>query len=304
MPDSPARCPVRDWASDYDIFDPDYVRDPAPVWEELRARCPIARTERWGGSWLPTRYEHLQKMARMVPALSSASPLVVPPSPEMLEILEAETETHGETSRTPPITSDPPRHRPYRRLIMPLFSPHAVEAHIPYTRDLCNRLIDGFIEDGQADAAADYAQQITPRVIAHILGIDPARADEFVAWVRGVLEFGLTEPAQMLEYRARIRGFFQEMVTERRRQPRSDAISMLIEAEAEGEKLTDYRILGMCTLLLIAGIDTTWSAISSSLLHFATHAGTGRGSAPSRSSCRWRWRSCCASIRPSPWAAS
>ena len=134
MTDSPARCPVRDWASDYDIFDPDYVRDPAPVWKELRERCPIAHTERWGGSWLPTRYEHLQKMVKMVPALSSASPLVVPPSPEMIEILEAETEKHGETSRTPPITSDPPRHRPYRRIIMPLFSPHAVEKHIPYTR--------------------------------------------------------------------------------------------------------------------------------------------------------------------------
>ena len=271
MTDSPARCPVRDWASDYDIFDPDYVRDPAPVWKELRERCPIAHTERWGGSWLPTRYEHLQKMVKMVPALSSASPLVVPPSPEMIEILEAETEKHGETSRTPPITSDPPRHRPYRRIIMPLFSPHAVEKHIPYTRDLCNGLIDGFIGEGRADAAADYAEQITPRVIAHILGIDPARADEFVTWVRGVLEFGLTEPEQMVEYRTRIRTFFQEMVTERREQPRGDAISMLIASEAEGEKLTDYRILGMCSLLLIAGIDTTWSAISSSLLHFATH---------------------------------
>ncbi|MCY4501498.1 MAG: cytochrome P450 [Alphaproteobacteria bacterium] len=271
MTDSPARCPVRDWASDYDIFDPDYVRDPAPVWKELRERCPIAHTERWGGSWLPTRYEHLQKMVKMVPALSSASPLVVPPSPEMIEILEAETEKHGETSRTPPITSDPPRHRPYRRIIMPLFSPHAVEKHIPYTRDLCNGLIDGFIGEGRADAAADYAEQITPRVIAHILGIDPARADEFVTWVRGVLEFGLTEPEQMVEYRTRIRTFFQEMVTERRETPRGDAISMLIASEAEGEKLTDYRILGMCSLLLIAGIDTTWSAISSSLLHFATH---------------------------------
>ena len=271
MTDSPARCPVRDWASDYDIFDPDYVRDPAPVWKELRERCPIAHTERWGGSWLPTRYEHLQKMVKMVPALSSASPLVVPPSPEMIEILEAETEKHGETSRTPPITSDPPRHRPYRRIIMPLFSPHAVEKHIPYTRDLCNGLIDGFIGEGRADAAADYAEQITPRVIAHILGIDPGRADEFVTWVRGVLEFGLTEPEQMVEYRTRIRAFFQEMVTERREQPRDDAVSMLIASEAEGEKLTDYRILGMCSLLLIAGIDTTWSAISSSLLHFATH---------------------------------
>ena len=271
MTDSPGRCPVHDWASDYDIFDPDYVRDPAPVWKELRERCPIAHTERWGGSWLPTRYEHLQKMVKMVPALSSASPLVVPPSPEMIEILEAETEKHGETSRTPPITSDPPRHRPYRRIIMPLFSPHAVEKHIPYTRDLCNGLIDGFIGEGRADAAADYAEQITPRVIAHILGIDPARADEFVTWVRGVLEFGLTEPEQMVEYRTRIRTFFQEMVTERRETPRGDAISMLIASEAEGEKLTDYRILGMCSLLLIAGIDTTWSAISSSLLHFATH---------------------------------
>ena len=271
MTDNPGRCPVHDWASDYDIFDPDYVRDPAPVWKELRGRCPIAHTERWGGSWLPTRYEHLQKMVKMVPALSSASPLVVPPSPEMIEILEAETEKHGETSRTPPITSDPPRHRPYRRIIMPLFSPHAVEKHIPYTRDLCNGLIDGFIGDGRADAAADYAEQITPRVIAHILGIDPGRADEFVTWVRGVLEFGLTEPEQMVEYRTRIRTFFQEMVTERREQPRGDAISMLIQSEAEGEKLTDYRILGMCSLLLIAGIDTTWSAISSSLLHFATH---------------------------------
>ena len=271
MTDSPERCPVEDWASDYDIFDPGYVRDPAPVWKELRGRCPIARTERWGGSWLPTRYEHLQQMVKMVPALSSASPLVVPPSPEMMEILEAETEKHGETSRTPPITSDPPRHRPYRRLIMPLFSPHAVEGYIPYTRTLCNRLIDGFVADGRADAAADYAEQITPRVIAHILGIDPARAEEFVGWVRGVLEIGLTEPEEMVRCRTAIRTFFQEMVTERRRNPCGDAISMLIDSEAEGEKLTDYRILGMCSLLLIAGIDTTWSAISSSLYHFATH---------------------------------
>ena len=271
MTDSPERCPVEDWASDYDIFDPGYVRDPAPVWKELRGRCPIAHTERWGGSWLPTRYEHLQQMVKMVPALSSASPLVVPPSPEMIEILEAETEKHGETSRTPPITSDPPRHRPYRRLIMPLFSPHAVEGYVPYTRTLCNRLIDGFVADGRADAAADYAEQITPRVIAHILGIDPARAEEFVGWVRGVLEIGLTEPEEMVRCRTAIRSFFQEMVTERRRNPCGDAISMLIDSEAEGEKLTDYRILGMCSLLLIAGIDTTWSAISSSLYHFATH---------------------------------
>ena len=269
MTDAPETCPVHDWASDYDIFDPGYVRDPAPVWDELRARCPIAHTERWGGSWLPTRYEDLQQLVRMVPALSSRSAVVVPPSPELREVLVAEAKKYG--SENPPITADPPEHRPFRRLILPFFSPHAVEQQVPYTRALCNSLIDGFIGEGRADAAADYAQQITPRVIAHVLGIDPARADEFVEWVRGILELGQTQPEMRIKYRGIIRDFFQEMVAERRKNPGDDAISTLIEAEVEGEKLDDYKIVGVCFLLLVAGIDTTWSSISASLLHFATH---------------------------------
>ncbi|MDE0456780.1 MAG: hypothetical protein OXI15_05765, partial [Chromatiales bacterium] len=153
MADAPDTRPVHDWATDYDIFDPDYVRDPAPVWGDLRSRCPIARTQRWGGSWMPTRYEDLRKMAKMVPALSSRSPVVVPPSPELREVVVAEAKMYG--SEAPPITSDPPEHKPYRRLILPFFSPHAVAERVPYTRELCHRLVDGFIAEGRADAAAD-----------------------------------------------------------------------------------------------------------------------------------------------------
>ncbi len=269
MTDAPETCPVHDWATDYDIFDPDYVRDPAPVWDDLRERCPIAHTGRWGGSWMPTRYEDLQQLVKMVPALSSRSAVVVPPSPELREVLVAEAKKYG--SENPPITADPPEHQPFRRLILPFFSPRAVEEQIPYTRALCNSLIDGFAAKGEADAAADYAQQITPRVIAHVLGIDPARAGDFVTWVRGILELGQTQPEMRIKYRGIIRDFFQEMVTERRKNPRGDAISTLIEAEVEGEKLDDYKVVGVCFLLLVAGIDTTWSSISASLLHFATH---------------------------------
>ena len=269
MTDAPETCPVHDWATDYDIFDPGYVRDPAPVWDDLRERCPIAHTERWGGSWMPTRYEDLQQLVKMVPALSSRSAVVVPPSPELREVLVAEAKKYG--SENPPITADPPEHQPFRRLILPFFSPRAVEEQIPYTRSLCNSLIDGFAAKGEADAAADYAQQITPRVIAHVLGIDPARAGDFVTWVRGILELGQTQPEMRIKYRGIIRDFFQEMVTERRKNPRGDAISTLIEAEVEGEKLDDYKVVGVCFLLLVAGIDTTWSSISASLLHFATH---------------------------------
>lgn len=260
-------CPVSDWATDYDIFDPEYVRDPAPVWKDLRGRCPVAHTERHGGSWLPTRYGDLQAMVKMVPALSSRSVTVVPPPPEMREQLVTEAKQYG--SESPPITSDPPEHKAFRRLILPFFSPHAVEAHIPHTRALCNSLIDGFIANGETDAASDYAQQITPRVIAHVIGIDPNRSDDFVEWVRGLLEFGQTQPELRIKYRAVIREFFAEMVAERRRNPKDDAISRLIAAEVDGEKLSDYTVVGICVLLLVAGIDTTWSSIGSSLWHFA-----------------------------------
>ena len=80
-----------DWAGDYDIFDPQYVNDPYGIWDELRQSCPIAHTDRWGGSWLPTRYDDLQAMVRMVPALSSKSPAVIPPSPELREELVPES---------------------------------------------------------------------------------------------------------------------------------------------------------------------------------------------------------------------
>ena len=91
--------PVTDWTTDYDIFDPGYVRDPVLIWNKLRQECPIAHTDRWGGSWLPTRYEDMQAFVRMVPELSSKEPLVVPP-----QELDPESE-HAEVA-APPITSD------------------------------------------------------------------------------------------------------------------------------------------------------------------------------------------------------
>lgn len=262
-------CPVHDWATDYDVMDPGYIRDPAPVWRELRDRCPIAHTTRWGGSWLPTRYEDVREMARATPTLSNRAPGVIPPAPEMREILIAEVKEFG--SELPPISSDPPEHKPYKQLILPLFSPAAVESYRPFTEKLAHGMIDRFIETGRADAAVDYAQQIPPRVIAHIIGIDGARADEFTEWVRGIIELGQTDPEARLKYRRLIRGFFQKMIDERRHAPRDDAISKLMAAEVDGAPLSDYSVIGVCFLLLVAGIDTTWSSIGAALWHFATH---------------------------------
>jgi cytochrome P450 len=252
--------PVQDWASDYDIFDPSFVTDPHPVWSALRPSCPVARTERWGGSWMPTRFADVDAIAHDVGHFSSTEITVTPPV----------AVDYGGV-KAPPITSDPPEHAWARRLILPAFSPRAVERYVEPTRELCRSLLDGFVGTGKADAAGQYAQQIPPRVIAELLGIDPARADDFTEWVRGVLELGLQDPELRLRYREKIISFFAAEVEARRRQPDDNFISYLLAQEVDGQPVPVNHVIGTCNLLLVAGIDTTWSSIGSALWHLARH---------------------------------
>jgi cytochrome P450 len=253
--------PVRSWVDDYDIFDPEYVLDPYPIWQDLRGECPVAHSDRWGGSHLPTRYEDVKAVAHDVEHFSSTEVTVTPPPADQAP----------SNIKAPPITSDPPEHHWARRLILPAFAPKAVERHEPYTRELCGRLIDGFLADGRTDAAANYAQQIPPRVIAHMLGIPETMSDEFTEWVRGVLELGLADPVVRLKYRDKIIEYFTQCVEERKAEPTDDFITEMLQSEVDGAPVPDHHVIGTCNLLLIAGIDTTWSSIGSALWHLASH---------------------------------
>ncbi|MBT5904196.1 MAG: cytochrome P450 [Acidimicrobiaceae bacterium] len=261
----PERCPVSDVTTDYDMFDADYLRDPFTAWAEMRDRCPIAHTDRYGGSWLPTKYDDLQAMAKMVPELSSKSPIVID-LPEAL----VKGDSTGYNAAAP-ITADPPEQNWTRRALLPHFTPKGIAAETEYTKRLCHELIDGFIENGSCDAAVDYAQQIPPRVIAKKLGVDASMVDDFIEWVRGVLELGLQQPELRAKYRDIIRDFFAAEVADRRANPKDDLITALCETEHEGGFLPDEVVIGMCNLQLVAGIDTTWSSIGSALWHLASH---------------------------------
>ncbi|HEC09528.1 MAG TPA: cytochrome P450 [Acidimicrobiales bacterium] len=252
--------PVEDWCTDYDIFDPGYIRDPFPIWDQLRGECPIAHSDRWSGSWLPTRYSDIHAIAHDPGTFSSDEITVAP--------LEGGP---ADGVKAPPITSDPPEHTWARRLILPAFAPRAVEAYRDYTVALCGELIDGFIDRGRADAASEYAQQIPPRVIAHLLGVPPEMSDEFTEWVRGVLELGLTDPEIRMKYRAILMDFLWAQVNDRKANPRDDLITRLLQSEVDGEPVPDTHVVGTCNLILIAGIDTTWSSIGAALWHLAQH---------------------------------
>jgi cytochrome P450 len=255
--------PVKDWATDYDLFAHEYVVEPYPIWDDLRERCPVAHTDRLGGSWLPTRYEDVCAFARNPQAFSSRSVTVFPP----VDSGNAAYDAVG----APPISSDPPEHTWARRLILPAFAPRVVETYEPITRDLCRRLVNGFVERGRADAARDYAQQIPVRIIGQMLGVPLEMADTFVGWVRGVLELGATDVELRLESRNALITFLIGQLEARRAQPTDDLISQLMAAEVDGEPVPPHHIIGTCFLLVVAGIDTTWSSIGSALWHLATH---------------------------------
>ena len=258
--------PVVDPLTDYDIFDPKFVVDPFPVMREIReSACPIAHTERWGGSWMPTRYEDVVAIAQEFDVFTSQQVLVTPPP-------AVEDAGPYAAVAAPPITSDPPEHHWHRRLILPFFAPQAVAAFEQGTRELCNSLIDGFIERGGADAAADYAQQIPVRVISTMLGVPSDMSDTFTGWVRGVLETGLTNPEVRTASWQAIIEYFVAQITDRRANPReNDLITTLLDAEVDGQKVPVEYVLGVCNLMLVAGVDTTWSAIGASLWHLAQH---------------------------------
>ena len=251
--------PVENWTTDYDLFDHDYVADPYPIWDDLREQCPIAHSERFGGSWLPTTYADVAAMAHDVEHFSSRHVGVVPPPPDVDVVLHL-----------PPISADGDEHKWTRRLLLPWFSHRRVDGYEPFTRDLCNRLIDGFIETGRGDAAAGYAQQIPVRVIAQVLGVPDDMSDTFTGWVRDVLEFAHDERRREAGAEA-IGLYLFEQVQRRKTEPGDDLISELLHTEIEGEEITDEIVLGIAALTLIAGVDTTWSAIGSSMWHLATH---------------------------------
>jgi cytochrome P450 len=268
MATAEARPPVEDWATDYDIFDPQYYTDPGPIWADLRERCPVAHTERWGGSFIATRYEDVETMARMVPELSNEEFTVVPAVP----LVDPDT---GEVLRAkpvaPPISSDPPFHGVARRLLLQAFSPQAVARFEPYTEDLAHRLIDEFIDKGQCDAAVQYAQQIPPKVISHLMGLDETMGDTFIEWVRGVLEIGATNPEVRVATGLQMYRFWSQEIERRRAEPTGDFINWLMEQDLDGEPMDDEHVRTTCGLLLVAGIDTTWSSIGAALWHLATH---------------------------------
>jgi hypothetical protein len=254
--------PVSDWASDFSHMEPEWSADPYSIQDDLRQRCPIAHTDRFGGGWLPTRYEDVAAIAYDTEHFTSRSIIMgnFRPPRELAPI-----------GGSPPITSDPPFHRDARKLLLPAFTKTAVDKLEPATRMFCHSLIDDLDRRDVVDAARDYAQHIPARVIADMLGFPPEDGPKFREYVASRLEGVNLPQAERVTRMSALFYYLLAQVNDHLENPRDDLTTLLINAELHGRTLTPAHVVGTMTLLLIAGVDTTASAIGASLWHLAAN---------------------------------
>lgn len=254
-----AHPPVTDWVHDFDHTDPQWTENPFPIWDELRAASPVVHTKRFLGCYLPTTYEAVREIANDTEHFSSRRIIVRDVRPEITS-----------KNAAPPITSDPPQHKPAKQLLLPPFTPDAMKKLEPRVRAICNELIDDFIAEKSVDAAARYTKHIPVRAIAHMLGIPESDSELFINWIHMILELGIKDESKLLQAVQEMSAYFGGHIQARKNKPTDDLISYLMNArDKDGNPLEDTHVLGSLRLLLIAGIDTTWSAIGSSLWHLA-----------------------------------
>ncbi len=260
--------PVSDFATDFDHADPNYNVNAPEIWRDLReSGCPVAHSNRYGGMWVPITHDTVHDVAYDVDHFTSRAVVVAVGRPGDLAL-------PAPIGAAPPITSDPPFHGMARRLLLPAFAPKKIEPWEPEVRVLCRRLLDeiGDVTPGETviDAAVQYAQNIPVNVIGRMLGFPEADEALFRKFVHDVIE-RITEEPGTRDGMDDLGNYILAQIHDHRLNPRDDLTNYLINVEIDGQPVADDIAGGMIILLLIAGIDTTWSAIGSSLWHLAQH---------------------------------
>ena len=242
--------------SEYDHHDPDITLENVhESWDTLRAQCPIGRSDAYGGMWVVTGYAEAHQIFHD-PETFSSTPLIIPPFPQAMKMV--------------PVEIDPPDHFKYRTLVATPFSPRHAERMVEPLRLIVNRLIDDFIEAGECDVYQTLATPYPTLMGTIMLGLPDSDAKLFEEWTHKIIHMSATDFEVAGEAVIELYSYFYALLEDRRANPCGDMMSLLAEAELDGEKLTDEELMGFCLLLLIASIDTSQKAIGSMLWELAT----------------------------------
>lgn len=175
------------------------------------------------------------------------------------------------------LVSDPPDHTRLRALVQKAFTPRMIDQLRPRIIAVIGELLERVAErDGQFDLIADLAYPLPVVVIAELLGVPPEDRSVFHEWsslLAASLDPLVSADLMSRVYPAReaLHTYLRGIIAERRREPRSDLISALVRVEEAGDVLSEPELVVMCTLLLIAGHETTVNLIGNGTLALLRH---------------------------------
>jgi cytochrome P450 len=248
---------------------PEVRANPYPFYAHLRAQDPVHWDEEHG-FWVLTRYADIASVYQN-PRFSRAQGLRsgferLPESEQ--SIAEPVYRCFSKTM----FYSDPPYHTRLRGLVNSAFTPTAVERMRPYVQQTVDALLDAVQNTGKMDAIHDFANPLPILVIVQMLGLPAEERGQFKRWSDDLFAIlgGVPHAPELMEDAARSLTALTEYITElseaRRKHPRPDLLTALVEATEAGEKLTQDELVANMIILLSAGHETTINLIGNGLL--------------------------------------
>lgn len=251
----------------------------------LRREAPIhwnPGTEKFLGFWSLTKHEDIVFVSRQPLKFISSKGIANTGLRNPAMFGEAERRLVEGQGGSSIITMDPPRHVKMRRLVNKGFTPRAVNQMEPLIREVTNEILDNLRGKNEADFVLEVSSQLPLAVICGMLGLprdswslmfDLTNASLGAADAEYQTNLPPEERGTFMAARktaaeagAKMAVFFREQIERRRKEPTDDIVSILLEAEVDGEPLTEGEILAFCNLLVVAGNETTRNAISGGLL--------------------------------------
>ena len=250
----------------FNPFDDTARRNPFPLFAQARRDHPVYRHPEFPIVSV-FRYADIHSILRDAHTWSSR----FPPPPGFAPEQVPEPSMLGQ---------DPPEHDRLRALVNQAFTPRIIRRLEPRMYDIATALFDRALEHGEVDFVEAVTYPLPVTVIAEIIGVPAADREQFKHWSDAAvadLGTGLFVPptpdrvqrvATLLD---EMGTYFSALAEERRRQPREDLITGLVQAEVEGTKLTHEEMLRMLVLLLVAGNETTTTLIGNIVLELLAH---------------------------------
>lgn len=242
--------------SDFDIVeDKGFFVDPQQYFLDSLVKDPrdIVYTPRNGGHWLVTSHELAREVLSNA-ELFGSFPIGIPANME-------------QRPRLIPLESSASEHRRYRRLLLPIFEPEAVQRLQTGAELLAATVLDEVLPQGEFDFLWKVAKPISMGLFVRQLGLEPERLDEFYAWETGFYRAPTME--ERIVCGEKIGGYLFDVVQQHVAESKDDIVSMLLNVDVEGERLTVEEVHAICYLLFLASIDTVATMLSFIIRHLA-----------------------------------